>query len=535
MDAVLIDDTRVASVGLYGQALAQDLAKISQLRINRYSAVAWAQNLRFLVVDDGKSVGECQESNELTGETTNMERLGSVSKNGWEDGTSSQNSDNDNKMDCGFNVTVVQPDNATSCGACQRYPVFPNDCRPTKFRVVQFPKDAFEGGRPLCNHYVAISYCWQSDLSGTAQAQNGSYRVLVENENGITKERSNNAPDETIDRAVDFASHVGARLIWIDQECLPQDDSKEHELGIQAMDMVYQRAHWCAGLHQSIVPSQCQLDAVASMMDWRRQNSSTRRLRIPVESDLDYGTFMRSLLDFLDLLCNDPWNQRAWILQELFSSSNHMTTVIRLKSPFVYRGSLALQEKTAAKSLKLTGPEVDTLVSASKQFLSIGLSRARSLNLKEQGSEAFKRAAQIVKMLKSLRPQIATAGNKYAYIYAMNKSSIGPRYRCNAAVALAYLRNRDNHRPADRLAIMANLCDYEIRLNTVAVEKSFESLAVCLFALAFVNGDLSLLVPEVYQLSLVKGTFASIFQPFSPTDYYKLHWMDRHGHCLFPK
>jgi hypothetical protein len=500
MDAILVDDTRVASIGTYGPALARDLAKISQLRINRYSAVAWAHDLRFLVVDDGESVAPSQDSTEFGEKTKSGGGAEAVD-------ISSQDPRDDAGPDDSFNVTVVSRDDTASCDTCQRYPVFSRGRRSTKYRIVQFPRHALEGENTLCNHYVAISYCWQSDATGAAQARKGSYRVLVEEENGVTSERANKAPDETIDRAVEFASHVGARLIWIDQECLPQDGSQEQELGIQAMDVVYQRAHWSVGLYQSIVSSQCQLDAVASILDWSRQNPSTRALRFPLESDLDMGLFMRSLIDFLDMFCNDPWNQRAWILQELFSSSDHMTTVIRLHTPFVYRGSLALQEHTAAETLKMTGSEVDAFILASREFLSAGLSRARSLSPKDQGGEAFQRAHRIIKVLETLRPEIATAGNKYAYLYAVGRTSFGPRYRCNAAVALSYLRNRDNHRPADRLAIVANLCDYEIRLDTVTVEKSFRSLAVCLFTLAFVNGDLSLLVPEVYQLALIKGMF----------------------------
>lgn len=111
------------------------------------------------------------------------------------------------------------------------------------------------------------------------------------------------------------------------------------------MDVVYQSAHWSVGLYQYVVPDQSQLDAVASIMDWGRHLSSDHSPRSPVDSDLDMGLLMRSLIDFLDLFCNDPWNQRVWILQELFSSSsNHMTAVLRLSTPLVYRGSLALQE-----------------------------------------------------------------------------------------------------------------------------------------------------------------------------------------------
>ena len=53
---------------------------------------------------------------------------------------------------------------------------------------------------------------------------------------------------------------------------------------------------------------------------------------------------------------------------------------------------------------------------------------------------------------------------------------------------------------ADKLAILANLCDYTLRLDTVELEKSQKPLSVCIFALAIANGDLSLLSPDSYHI-----------------------------------
>ena len=73
------------------------------------------------------------------------------------------------------------------------------------------------------------------------------------------------------------------------------------------------------------------------------------------------------------------------------------------------------------------------------------------------------------------------------------------RKSCSAAVALSFLRYRKHSRLPDRLAIIANMCDYPVRLDTREIEKSHKSLAVCIFTLAILNADLSLLHPEVYQ------------------------------------
>lgn len=62
-----------------------------------------------------------------------------------------------------------------------------------------------------------------------------------------------------------------------------------------------------------------------------------------------------------------------------------------------------------------------------------------------------------------------------------------------------------NHRPADLLTILANLCDYEIRLSTNEIEKRFKSLSLYLVALAIINEDLSLLAPGVYDNWRIQG------------------------------
>ena len=64
---------------------------------------------------------------------------------------------------------------------------------------------------------------------------------------------------------------------------------------------------------------------------------------------------------------------------------------------------------------------------------------------------------------------------------------------CNAAQALTFLSNRFNSFFPDRLAILANLCDYEYRINTEALELPNSSFSICCLKLAIVNGDMSLL------------------------------------------
>lgn len=63
---------------------------------------------------------------------------------------------------------------------------------------------------------------------------------------------------------IDFSLLRRIRMIWLDQECLPQYECEGRESGIQAMDMVYQRAMSTVGIFDLVLLSQSHLDAIAS-------------------------------------------------------------------------------------------------------------------------------------------------------------------------------------------------------------------------------------------------------------------------------
>ena len=386
----------------------------------------------------------------------------------------------------------VDSDRDYPCTTCIKCPAFPKRQRANCFRVVQL-------GR-RCFHYVAVSYCWSALRDNTR-----SYRVRVVEKDGTFTERLNRAPDEVIDRAVECARSMGIRLIWLDQECLPQDSSREQELGIQAMDLVYTQAWRTIGLFESIIPSQSHLDSIMSVLDWHKPTSQGLRFRLG--SGLTADAVIQCLMEVLEMIHHDPWNKRAWILQESLSSTTHMIFNIRMAAPFFFPIHWTLQSEAPAGNVYILTSEMDELIQASRSFLNSATRMSpRGMNSEGDAQSAlFYRASKLIDSLKEMRPEIKKSNNIFSLVHARGGDNVGPRFRCNAAVALSLLRSRSNHRPGDRLAILANLCNYEVRLDTVAIESNFRSLAICLFGLAYMNGDLSLLVPEVYQISKVKG------------------------------
>jgi hypothetical protein len=68
----------------------------------------------------------------------------------------------------------------------------------------------------------------------------------------------------------------------------------------------------------------------------------------------------------------------------------------------------------------------------------------------------------------------------------------GPRYGCTAFEAVKHLAGRSLGKTSDKLAIIANLCGYEVRINSFELERLGFDLGACVLTLALLNGDLSL-------------------------------------------
>ncbi|OCK76474.1 hypothetical protein K432DRAFT_396401 [Lepidopterella palustris CBS 459.81] len=200
------------------------------------------------------------------------------------------------------------------------------------------------------------------------------------------------------------------------------------------MDQVYIAAHVTIGLYSTIL-EQRQLE---DLLRFDEQVENSLRIKPRGSVDLRFRgqpvVHARNLDQVLEKVVNDPWNTRAWILS----------------------GDIRI--------VRLVGhtPEDDSAMQSLERF---------------QWFHPYARKEHF--------PEISVGGTR-------------PRDVCDAATALSFLRFRENNIPADRLAIVANLCGYELRLNTASLAICNMSLSVCIIALSLMNGDFSLITPEVF-------------------------------------
>lgn len=107
-------------------------------------------------------------------------------------------------------------------------------------------------------------------------------------------------------------------------------------------------------------------------------------------------------------------------------------------------------------------------------------------------SSELKKTLERIELFHPSKPRQTASPN-----YMINQSRL--KRVCNAAVALTYLRLRDLYFVADKVAIVANMCGYALRLNTMKLAETQDSLGLCMIAQSLANGDFSLITPELYR------------------------------------
>ncbi|KAI9878138.1 MAG: hypothetical protein M1830_001784 [Pleopsidium flavum] len=271
---------------------------------------------------------------------------------------------------------------------------------------------------------------------------------------GVREARS---PSHILERAIKYAADHDVGLIWIDQDCIQQDNAQEKEEQIQSMHMVYRMSNWPLALLGTRITHQAYVNALIAFMDKREVDSS----------------LTGNVIDLMDLIGRDLYFTRAWTLQEAMSAESKIVISIPCDSRLEQTNSLG----STAGEIQL---EVDDLLRKAVDW-----ANARYAQAPEELEDAPR--AKMKYAMHHLVDTCFTQGG------TGNLGSANNRWIMNAAEATSYLDLRKNTRVSDRIAILGNMCGYRVRLSTVAVEPDAYSFSTCALALALLNGDTSLL------------------------------------------
>ena len=422
-----------------GYEYRQALLSIQTHQVDRGAATTWANNLRFLTID---TENQPPSDNELAQSHESIR-------------------DYDANIS-GCELSISDSNDLEPLCSCASHDAayFEKDVR--RLRITE-PSDL-----PSCTHYVALSYCWQSTNRARNLGANSVYTINTRN--GM---RHNNVSSDVLDRAIAFARPRKRAYIWIDQECIKQDDERDQAEGIQAMDLVYQQAEYCLGILDVHIADQKHIDALNTMLDGE---------------GITEGQLV-ALAEVLELILSDPWFTRAWILQESLAGAAQMT----------------LQMK--CDPLIVKGPLLEPMFSISSEYLEIELAQLHAYL-----STWLPTTVEDMAATSAIGPATASRCTNVIEKWFGMLPPQAPvewqpdrRLACSAAAAVSYLKRRKNTVIADRIAIMANLCGYHKRLDSSKLDRLGFKFSLCAFVLSIMNGDMSLLQGCVHPLQNVSG------------------------------
>lgn len=305
--------------------------------------------------------------------------------------------------------------------------------------------------------YIAVSYCWER--SNVEWFTDGIEQPIEVHEADIGK-RPSTVPLDVLHRSVSYAKHRNINAIWIDQECLNQKDDIEKENCIQAMDIVYQNSRQPIAVLQYCFETQIELDVFSSLLGEVNEAFTPDQIEV--------------LYEVLSDISEDPWFSRAWTLQEATSAGASMMLLIGCPgldkcSDF---GPIPNEFEISIRDFQICMTMAVILI---EEYLEAGVWSDNSLAI-----SASNCASEMWNFLPTIYSDSAERDDSH-------------RQKCTGAEALTLLEDRDNSVYSDRLAIMANICNYEVRIDSKVLEQPDASFSACALTLAVLNGDMSLL------------------------------------------
>ncbi|KAG8530773.1 uncharacterized protein KY384_004130 [Bacidia gigantensis] len=315
-----------------------------------------------------------------------------------------------------------------------------------------------------------------ANVSTRERSQSSRMRFLERQNSQDEKDPSKLLKLKSCSALVDSEHYVAVSYCWRREQAgwYSTDDEPplkvvledEKEDAIQNMDLVYQDSTHPIAILESCFETQAELDVFASVVD-------------PGFFDFDPDN-IEALDDILETFTNDQWFSRAWTLQESISAGVSMSFLIGcpgLDKPEVF-GQISDEVEISLWDFQ------EAMVNA-RNLIEEGFAQ----NVWSDTSSAI-HASNCADELWNRIPTILP--NKLPAIHA-SRQETSYRQQCNAAQAITFLAERQNSFFPDRLAILANMCNYERRISTRVLEESRSSFSTCALTLAIVNGDMSLL------------------------------------------
>jgi hypothetical protein len=306
--------------------------------------------------------------------------------------------------------------------------------------------------------FVAVSYPWHP--SSGENVDFGGYDVESLNRQEIVTSKVRNGVWK---RVIAYAQSCGVDPIWIDRECIPQEEnSPQKEVAMNSMDIVYIRSKYPLGLLFKPIMSLVDLYILISLLEGEFVQSHDQKLT--PKADLNTASKVIMLLAYIT---SDQWWERAWIFQEDYLSGIRMCLLIPHNISDIgqrareYFGNIGGELKVYSANFR-----AQTTLFCLAYLETYGKSCHDGQSACE---EILKRACSY--KIKFRHPGSGKGKAMSSIIFA----DIGRRKITNGE---------------DIIPIAANSCRYSVRLAHKRLLATGHSLSLCILALYLLNGEI---------------------------------------------
>ncbi|KAH8819812.1 heterokaryon incompatibility protein-domain-containing protein [Xylogone sp. PMI_703] len=307
--------------------------------------------------------------------------------------------------------------------------------------------------------YIVVSWVWQGE-----DGESDKKTYMVESRHGDRLEECQ-VRDVVMERVVKYSQNFHCAPFWIDQICINQGDKEELEDAMQSMDLVYRLSSNSIAIINRHIDNEEDLRLLIDLMEGKciaQEEEQTINL---------LHKFAR-VLKLIHRLTTASWFNRAWTFHEDYKAGVKMTLLIS-HDPALER--LKLKRKS------IFGDIFGELCVNSADF------RTEVTRFCQAYQRTFKSDQENTQICKDI---VEIAG-KYA-IRLREKDEYGDDVirKPMTPTILADIGARGITKPLDRLAIAANCCDYDTRLDTKELEDHKFSISLAILAQYILNGEI---------------------------------------------
>ncbi|KFA66573.1 hypothetical protein S40285_09590, partial [Stachybotrys chlorohalonatus IBT 40285] len=312
--------------------------------------------------------------------------------------------------------------------------------------------------------YVALSYTWKP--SHYEDREFGRYWVDGWDDDQPSPSKVRNC---VFDRVVAYMRYANIRLFWIDKHCIRQDtcglpctrhvQCMQKRDAIQAMDLVYQRSKHPLALLSRPLQTESDLHLLAQILSGDLVHSNPE----PQLSDVTPVHEARRALWLLLEITQECWWARAWTFQENYRGGGRMHLLIP------HDPSLEQQKVQHPVFGKIPGELCVRSVTFSTEATRLCMA-LRNVAGKLPSGEIY------------WIDNVLRAAGRYR-VMLPTSSAMTP-------AVIADIEARELSLPWDRLAIIANCCQYSVRLDDEALRRQRRSLSLSVLAMCLLNGEI---------------------------------------------